>query len=298
MGTQDGRTNGQGSNKARLQNGVLIALVAGVLANFALTLLGPSVFAGTQGSIGAINQVGPQGEQGARGPIGPQGEQGVPGDTGSTGPEGETGARGPTGPQGDTGAIGAVGPLGPLGETGATGSPGIQGEMGPAGPGGSQGVRGSTGATGAQGPTGLAGPQGDPGETAVVTNPVVTLSSADGLFAYTGSPISTSVLAIDSLRVVAISGNFSTVTNFGSGQLQFALPFVCAVENDGAQGHIHDSAKSNNYVIVGECEAGSSMMKLFFIDSKSKILPLTPTSLITLTIGESFTLHAVLISQS
>ena len=118
------------------------------------------------------------------------------------------------------------------------------------------------------------------------------------MFAYTGSLISTSVLAIDSLRVEAISGHFSTVTNFGSVRLLLTLPFVCAVENDGAQGHIHDSAKSNNHVIVVECEAGSPTMKLFCIDSKSKILPLTPKSLISLKIAESFTLHAVLILQS
>lgn len=283
-----------------MQNGTLIALAAGVAAIFSLILLAPSVYAGIQGATGATNQVGPQGERGATGPMGPQGERGATGDPGPAGPQGEigeTGSRGPTGPRGATGPIGATGPAGPQGEMGATGSPGIQGEIGATGPAGPQGSAGSTGATGPQGPTGPAGPQGDPGETAIVSNPVVTMSSAVGDFAYTGSPISVSMLAIDSMRVVGISGDFSTVTNFGTGQLQFTLPFICATENDGAQGHIHDISKSNRYVIVGECEAGSALMKLFFIDSKSTILPLTPTSLVTLKTTDSFTLHTVLISQ-
>ena len=123
------------------------------------------------------------------------------------------------------------------------------------------------------------------------------MSSADGIFAYTGSPISTTVFAIDSLRVVQIVGDFSTVTNFGSGQLYFTLPFTCAVENDGSSGHVHDASKVNRYLIVGECEAGSSRMELFYIDTKSQIQDLTPTSLVTLDTGDSFTLHATLITQ-
>lgn len=153
------------------------------------------------------------------------------------------------------------------------------------------------GPSGPQGSTGPSGPQGSSGETATTTNPSVTMSSEDGAFSYTGSPISATVLAIDSLRVVEIAGDFSTVSNFGTGQLSFELPFTCALENDGSSGHIHDASKVNRYLIVGECEAGTSKMELFYIGSKSQIEPLTGTSLVTLDTGDSFTLHATLLAQ-
>jgi hypothetical protein len=155
----------------------------------------------------------------------------------------------------------------------------------------------TTGPAGPQGETGPAGPQGESGVSSVETNPTMTLSTANGDFAYTGSPIFTTVVAIGTIRVVQIVGDFSTVTAFGTGQLYFTLPFSCSAEYDGAVGHIHDGSKVNRYLIFGECEEGSSRMELFYMNTRSQIEVLTPTSLMTLDTQDSFTLNATLVVE-
>jgi hypothetical protein len=120
------------------------------------------------------------------------------------------------GPQGDTGERGPVGPIGPTGAAGAkgdTGDQGIQGE---------QGIQGIKGDTGSSGTSGL--------ETWTRYSPIFT---ATGM-TFTGSngtyPTYNSYY-IKSGRLVSfvIEVDFTTVTNFGTGQYKVALPFTPAV---------------------------------------------------------------------
>ena len=159
-----------------------------------------------------------------------------------------------------------------------------------------------SGAVGSQGEAGAVGPQGEAGADGgftTSTTPIVTMSSADGSLSYSGSPISATLLTADKLRVLQLTGNFATVSSFGTTgqQISFNIPFNCAVENDGGMGHLNDFSRASKYLIFGECAAGTSQVKLYFMDTRSLVVALTPTSLVTLTTADSFTFRATLVAQ-
>lgn len=180
-------------------------------------------------------------------PPGPQGPQGVPG---AQGIQGVQGVQGPQGIQGETGAALTV--LGSYPDlaaflAGAGGSPGNPGEawliesdgslyiwntdttawedvgdlQGPQGPQGIQGPQGEQGIPGISGTSGL--------ETLVRYSPVF---QATGM-TFTGTgvtyPTYNSYYIKSGLMVsFVIEINFTTVTNFGTGQYKVELPFAPA----------------------------------------------------------------------
>jgi hypothetical protein len=190
---------------------------------------------------------------GTQGPAGPQGQQGI------QGPQGVQGVQGEQGIQGETGAaLTVLGSYPNLGSflAGAGNSPGEPGTawiiesdgslyvwntltntwedvgdlQGPQGIQGIQGIQGEQGIQGVQGIQGIQGISGTSGlETSIRYSPVF---QATGM-TFTGSgatyPTYNSYYVKSGLLVsFVIEIDFTTVTNFGTGQYKVALPFAPA----------------------------------------------------------------------
>jgi hypothetical protein len=190
---------------------------------------------------------------GTQGPAGPQGQQGI------QGPQGVQGVQGEQGIQGETGAaLTVLGSYPDLGSflAGAGNSPGDPGTawiiesdgslyvwntltnlwedvgdlQGPQGIQGIQGIQGEQGIQGVQGIQGIQGISGTSGlETSIRYSPVF---QATGM-TFTGSgvtyPTYNSYYIKSGLLVsFVIEIDFTTVTNFGTGQYKVALPFAPA----------------------------------------------------------------------
>jgi len=185
---------------------------------------------------------------------GPQGPQGIQGE------QGPQGVQGPQGIQGETGAaltvLGSYPNLAAF-QAGAGGSPGEAGEawliesdgslyiwntatnlwedVGDLqGPQGIQGVQGPQGEQGIQGIQGIQGPQGISGTSGLETTTRYspTFQATGMTFTGTGAtyPTYNSYYVKAGLLVsFVIQIDFTTVTNFGTGQYKVALPFAPAV---------------------------------------------------------------------
>lgn len=186
--------------------------------------------------------------------VGPPGPQGV------QGPQGIQGVAGPQGIQGETGAaLTVLGSYPDLASflAGAGGSPGNPGEawliesdgslyiwntattawedvgdlQGPQGPQGIQGVQGEQGPQGVQGVQGVQGISGTSGlETWTRYSPVfqatgMTFTGTNGTYpTYNSYYVKAGLLVSFVIQI-----DFTTVTNFGTGQYKVALPFAPAV---------------------------------------------------------------------
>jgi hypothetical protein len=116
--------------------------------------------------------------------------------------------------------------------------------------------------------------------------------------AYSGSPITATMVTAGPFVHISIIGNFATVSNFGTGQLYLEMPFTCLVESDFAGGHIHDQDKTSRYLITGECEAGSDRLTLLYLSgNKAELVPLTNGSLVALATTDTFTMSTTIIRE-
>ena len=149
---------------------------------------------------------------------------------------------------------------------------GPAGIQGPQGPTGLTGPKGDTGATGPKGDTGATGPKGDTGDsgTASVTytayNPNLT---ATGL-TYTGTPATGYYTKMGKLVHFHIQIDFSTITNFGTGNWYVDLPFSPLGDYAFRDGGLHIAG--NHYAIMADAEAGSVNMDLWYIGSNGQDL--------------------------
>ena len=198
---------------------------------------------------------------GTQGPAGPQGPQGIQGPQGVQGVQGEQGIQGETGEQGTAGnsvtLLGSYADLAAF-NAGAGSLPGTNigdawillsdgslmtwngtiwfdaGDIkGPKGDQGIQGIQGIQGEQGIQGIQGVQGPQGISGtsglETSIRYSPVF---QATGM-TFTGSGVTyptynSYYIKAGLLVSFVIEIDFTTVTNFGTGQYKVALPFAPA----------------------------------------------------------------------
>jgi hypothetical protein len=205
------------------------------VANF-ITQLGPG-------------QIGPQGPQGVQGPQGIQGNQGIQGIQGNTGAQGTAGnsitllgsyvdlaafnagaGSLPGANIGDAWILLSDGSLMTWNGTVWFDAGDIKGPQGDQGPQGIQGIQGIQGLQGAQGIQGIQGVSGTSGlETYVRYSPIF---QATGM-TFTGSgatyPTYNSYYIKSGLLVsFVIEIDFTTVTNFGTGQYKVELPFAPA----------------------------------------------------------------------
>jgi hypothetical protein len=205
------------------------------VANF-ITQLGPG-------------QIGPQGPQGVQGPQGIQGNQGIQGIQGNTGAQGTAGnsitllgsyvdlaafnagaGSLPGANIGDAWILLSDGSLMTWNGTVWFDAGDIKGPQGDQGPQGIQGIQGIQGLQGVQGIQGIQGVSGTSGlETYVRYSPIF---QATGM-TFTGSgatyPTYNSYYIKSGLLVsFVIEIDFTTVTNFGTGQYKVELPFAPA----------------------------------------------------------------------
>ena len=185
---------------------------------------------------------------------------------------------------GDTGylsvATGVKYPDGTIQETATLVGP--QGEIGP------QGLQGETGPQGAAGPAGA---------SPVTSNPTLTIQTANGNMVYSGTPISATAVTTGQVVMLWVEADLTTVSSFGTGQLQLTLPFTCLVDLSVNTGHLHDASKTKHYMVEGECDQGSNLLKLYYHKgSNSELLPLTPTSLVTITSTDELSISGTFIT--
>jgi len=199
---------------------------------------------------------GPQGIPGVQGPQGNDGPQGIQGETGAaltvlgSYPDQASflaGAGGLPGSAGEAWIILSDGSLEVwntttnvwddagdlLGPAGPQGIQGVQGEQGIQGIQGIQGLKGDTGNTGAKGDQGIQGIQGVSGTSGLETWTRYSPTFQATGMTFTGSngtyPTYNSYYVKAGLLVsFVIEIDFTTVTNFGTGQYKVALPFAPA----------------------------------------------------------------------
>jgi hypothetical protein len=159
-----------------------------------------------------------------------------------------------------------------------------------------QGPQGEQGEPGPQGEQGEPGPQGLAGIPATPQTFSSTLS-ATGMV-YTGQPVTFEYIANGKLVFFAAEIDFSSVSNFGSGQLSITLPFACEHDFLTRNGHLHDFNKTNHYAMSGECEEGTSTL-LFFAPkgSEPKDIVLNYNTPVSLTNQDSIDLSGTYMSE-
>lgn len=161
------------------------------------------------------------------------------------------------------------------------------------GPQGEQGEQGLLGEQGEQGETGPQGPAGIPATPQTFTSTL----SATGMV-YTGQPVTFEYIANGKLVFFAAEMDFSTVSNFGSGQLSITLPFPCEHDFLTRDGHMHDFNKSNHYGMSGECEEGTTTLLLFAPKgAEPKDIPLNYNTPVSLTNQDSIDLSGIYMAE-
>lgn len=218
-----------------------------------------------------------------------QGGGGGGGGRGARGASGATGAAGVTGPSG--------GPIGPTGPTGATGSTGVTGNTGVTG----SGATGPTGATGSTGNTGTTGSTGATGTAG---------STGAGLTAY-GYAVgqSTDTIGANSDVVFDLGGTVFPNAGFTSVPAPAGTTFVVAqtgvyeyyfyVAGDPvAPGSSLQFSIYINGTEPAEGAASAYKYRSNFSSTATDILVCIGSGLVTLTAGDTVTLHNKTLSDT
>ena len=108
--------------------------------------------------------------------------------------------------------------------------------------------------------------------------------------AYTGTPATGSYIKIGNFVVVQIDVNFTTVTNFGTGQYSLTLPFASKYHTDVYGGSIHDITNQgiDHYSLKGHLVPGSTTFTIWDMASSSKDEPFDSNSPFNLALADRF----------
>lgn len=85
-----------------------------------------------------------------------------------------------------------------------------------------------------------------------------------------------------------IAVDFTNITSFGTGQYYVTLPHPTRTRYTFANGHFFDASANANYNFVGECDANSQVVWLYYIGPNGRMDPFTSTSPKTLSTSDSF----------
>ncbi len=85
-----------------------------------------------------------------------------------------------------------------------------------------------------------------------------------------------------------ISVDFTNITNFGTGHYYVTLPYPTRVRYTFANGHFFDTSSSKSYNFVGEADANSQVVWLFYIGSNGQMDNFTSTNPTVLTTADKF----------
>lgn len=107
---------------------------------------------------------------------------------------------------------------------------------------------------------------------------------------YTGTPATGSYIKIGNFVIVQIDVDFTTVTNFGTGQYSLTLPFASKYHTDVYGGSIHDITNQgiDHYSLKGHLVPGSTTFTVWDMASASKDEPFDHNSPFNLVLADRF----------
>lgn len=93
---------------------------------------------------------------------------------------------------------------------------------------------------------------------------------------------------IGNLVHFVVNVDFDGITNFGTGQYYVTLPYAPTTDYLFSSGHLFDYSTNNSYIMVGMVEAGSNVLKLFYLGSNSQLATFEHNAPKTLTVDDHF----------
>jgi len=94
-----------------------------------------------------------------------------------------------------------------------------------------------------------------------------------------------------------VNVDMSNITHFGSGQYYVTIPFNSKYDYVTTSGHLHDHSTGKDYMIIGEVDAGSSQMNLFYTASNGQNDEFTQSSPIGLQPADFFHVSGTYIAE-
>lgn len=82
--------------------------------------------------------------------------------------------------------------------------------------------------------------------------------------------------------------DFTKILTFGTGKYYITLPYPARVRYTFANGHLKDTSSNKTYNLVGETEAGSDQVWLYYIGSNGQMDDFTSTNPVILTTADDF----------
>jgi hypothetical protein len=68
-----------------------------------------------------------------------------------------------------------------------------------------------------------------------------------------------------------VNVDMTNILTFGTGQYYLTVPFTSKYDTIIGDGHLHDNSTNNEYVLSGELEAGSNILKLYYTANNSQL---------------------------
>ena len=93
---------------------------------------------------------------------------------------------------------------------------------------------------------------------------------------------------IGNLVHFVVNVDFDSITDFGTGQYYITLPYAPTTDYLFSSGHLYDFSTNNSYIMVGMVDAGSDILKLFYLGSNSQLATFEHNSPKTLTTDDHF----------
>jgi len=93
---------------------------------------------------------------------------------------------------------------------------------------------------------------------------------------------------IGNLVHFTINVDFDDITDFGTGQYYVNLPYPAISDYLFSSGHLLDFSTSNSYIIIGQVDADSDVMRLSYLGSNSQLQDFEYNAPKTLTVDDHF----------
>ena len=148
--------------------------------------------------------------------------------------------------------------------------------------------------SGGVGPQGPVGAKGDPGESGVglevsYTVGGGTLGATQPTFS--GTPLfSGNYVGAGALVFFRVNVIMTNITGFGVGQYYMTLPFPAKYDTIVGTGSLKDFSGNDRYAIIGQVDAGTDVLKLWYSGPSGKTLEFDHASPVTLQPQDSFSL--------
>jgi hypothetical protein len=68
-----------------------------------------------------------------------------------------------------------------------------------------------------------------------------------------------------------VNVDMTNILTFGTGQYYLTVPFTSKYDTIITAGHLHDNSTGNEYILSGELEAGSNILKLYYAAGNSQL---------------------------